>query len=87
MWVFLWCILLALTGPALAQPPGAGPRNVLSLEEAVHTALRDNRLVQNAALEVSKSERLVSAARTRRWRPSPGEGRPMCASCCTARSR
>ncbi len=67
MSIIFFCIFMALTAPALAQPPGAGPRTVLGLEEAVHTALRDNRLVQNAALEVSKSERLVSAARTRRW--------------------
>lgn len=67
MWIFLLCILLALTGPALSQPPGGGPRNVLTLEEAVHTALRDNRLVQNAALEVSKSANTLAAVRTRRW--------------------
>ncbi|MEW6658481.1 MAG: TolC family protein [Thermodesulfobacteriota bacterium] len=67
MGIILFCICMALAAPALAQPPGAGTRNVLSLEDAVHSALRDNRLVQNAALEVSKSERMVSAARTRRW--------------------
>jgi outer membrane protein TolC len=67
MWIFCLCILLALTGPALAQPLGAGPRKVLTLEEAVRTALRDNRLVQNAALEVSKSENTLAATRTRRW--------------------
>ncbi len=67
MGIILFCICLALAAPAQAQPPGKGPRPVLGLEEAVQTALRDNRLVKNASLEVSKSERLVSAARTRRW--------------------
>lgn len=67
MWIFCLCILLALTGPALAHSPGAGPRAVLTLEEAVRTALRDNRLVQNAALEVSKSANILAATRTRRW--------------------
>ncbi len=67
MWIIFMWMLLVLTAPALAQPPGAGPRNVLTLEDAVDIALRDNRLVRNAALEVSKSEHLLAAARTRRW--------------------
>jgi outer membrane protein TolC len=67
MWIFCLCLFLTLGTPALAQPPGGGPRPVLTLEEAVRTALRDNRLVQNAALEVSKSENTLAAVRTRRW--------------------
>lgn len=68
MWIILLGLLVALTSPALAQTKSSGPspRPVLSLEEAVSTALRENRRVQNAALEVSKSGHLVAAARTRR---------------------
>ncbi|MFZ5450696.1 MAG: TolC family protein [Thermodesulfobacteriota bacterium] len=69
MWIILLGLLVALTSPAGAQTKSAGasPRPVLSLEEAVTTALRENRLVQNAALEVSKSGHLLAAARTRRF--------------------
>jgi outer membrane protein TolC len=66
MLLFLCCIWLTLTAPAWAQsqPPAAG--NLLTLEEAVNTALQDNRQVKNAALEVSKSEHMLAAVRTRR---------------------
>jgi len=67
MGIIFFCLFMALAAPALAQPSGAGLKNVLSLEEAVQTALRDNRLVKNAALEVSKSEHMLAATRTRRW--------------------
>ena len=69
MWIIILWLLLALTSPALAQSksPGPSPRPVLTLEEAVDTALRENRLVQNAVLEVSKSGNVLAAVRTRRW--------------------
>jgi outer membrane protein TolC len=67
MSLIFFCIFLALAAPVLAQPPGGGPRQVLTLEEAVRIALQDNRQVLNATLEVSKSENTLAAARTRRW--------------------
>jgi outer membrane protein TolC len=66
MWIFICCLLLVLATPAWAQPQPAS-RTLLTLEEAVHTALQDNRQVKNAALEVSKSENILAATRTRRW--------------------
>ncbi len=41
--------------------------DVLSLEQAVALALKDNRPVKNAALEVEKAQDRVSAAKTLRW--------------------
>jgi len=38
----------------------------LTLEQAIALALRDNRQVKNAMLEVNKSEDRLAAARTRR---------------------
>jgi len=67
MWIILLGLLLALTAPANAQPVKTPPRPVLTLEDAVDTALRENRQVQIAALEVSKSGHLLAAARTRRF--------------------
>lgn len=66
MWMFLLCLLLIVPLPAWAQPPAAA-RNLLTLEEAVNTALQENRQVMNATLEVSKSEHLLAAVRTHRW--------------------
>jgi outer membrane protein TolC len=66
MWMFVCCLLLFLVTPAWAQTQPAS-RALLTLEEAVHTALQDNRQVKNAALEVSKSENMLAAWRTRRW--------------------
>ncbi len=66
MWMFIFCLLLVLTTPAWAQPPAAA-KNLLTLEEAVGTALQENRQVKNATLEVSKSEHMLAAVRTRRW--------------------
>jgi len=67
MWMFLFCLLLVLTTPAWAQPPVAAARSLLTLEEAVNTALQENRQVKNAALEISKSEHMLAAVRTHRW--------------------
>ncbi len=67
MWIFLFALILALSAPVWGQPPAAGPRTLLSLEQAVNTALQDNRQVKNAALEVSKSEHILASVRTRRW--------------------
>lgn len=67
MRMYLLILLLTLTTPAWAQPPAAASRNLLTLEEAVTTALKENRQVKNADLEVSKSEHLLASVRTRRW--------------------
>ncbi|MFZ5447313.1 MAG: TolC family protein [Thermodesulfobacteriota bacterium] len=67
MWLFFCCLWFILTAPAWAQSQSPAARNLLTLEEAVDTALRDNRQVKNAALEISKSEHMLAAARTRRW--------------------
>jgi outer membrane protein TolC len=66
MWLFFCFMWLILTAPAWAQSHSPAARNLLTLEEAVNTALQDNRQVKNAALEVSKSEHLLAATRTRR---------------------
>jgi outer membrane protein TolC len=66
MWLFFCCLWLILTTPAWAQPQPPAARNLLTLEEAVNTALQDNRQVKNAALEISKSEHMLAATRTRR---------------------
>ena len=67
MWLFFCCLWFILTTPAWAQPQPPAARNLLTLEEAVNTALQDNRQVKNAALEISKSEHMLAAVRTRRW--------------------
>ena len=67
MWLFFCFIWLTLTAPAWAQSQPPAARNLLTLEEAVNTALQDNRQVKNATLEVSKSEHMLAAVRTRRW--------------------
>ena len=66
MWLFFCCLWLILTTPAWAQPQPPAARNLLTLEEAVNTALEDNRQVKNAALEISKTEHMLAAVRTRR---------------------
>jgi outer membrane protein len=63
------CVLLVL---ALLPPVGwaqtAAPPadNVLTLDRAVDLAIRNNREVKNAALEVDKSENRIAAGRTER---------------------
>jgi outer membrane protein TolC len=67
MWLFFCFLWLTLTTPAWAQPQSPAARNLLTLDEAVNTALRDNRQVKNATLEVSKSDHMLAAVGTRRW--------------------
>jgi outer membrane protein TolC len=67
MWLFFCLLGLTLTAPTWAQSQPPAARNLLTLEEAVNTALQNNRQMKNAAMEVSKSEHLLAAARTRRW--------------------
>jgi outer membrane protein len=66
MWLFFCCLWFILTTPAWAQSQPPAARNLLTLEEAVNAALQDNRQVKNAALEISKSEHMLAAVRTRR---------------------
>lgn len=63
--LFFW-LIQSLVGSAWGQPHGKPAANLLTLEQALDSALRDNRLVKNAVLEVGKLEDLTSAARTRR---------------------
>ncbi|MCW5967010.1 MAG: TolC family protein [Blastocatellales bacterium] len=58
-------ILMALPLSSLAQQQGEGASGeVLTLEEAISLALRDNRHVRNAQLDVGKTEDQAAAART-----------------------
>lgn len=61
-------VLLLLASPLTAwcQQPDSPSGETLTLEQAVALALRDNRQVRNAALEVEKSADQLAAARTRR---------------------
>lgn len=64
--IFQLVVLAALlVSPRFVQCQQAAAE-VLTLEEAITLALRDNRQVKNAALEVNKSEDRLAAARTRR---------------------
>ncbi|MEP7339718.1 MAG: TolC family protein [Acidobacteriota bacterium] len=65
--VYLLAIVVLMAGPlsGLAQQQGAGASGeVLSLEDAISLALRDNRQVKNAQLAVGKAEDQVAAMRT-----------------------
>lgn len=55
---------LAVATPAKAQEPAA--RETLTVEDAVELALRRNRRVAMAAMDVERAERNIEAARTRR---------------------
>ena len=57
---------LALASPAASQTAAPSPE-VLTLDEAVALALRDNRRVVSAAQQVERAEQRVGAARARRW--------------------
>lgn len=60
-------ILLASSSGVLAQQNGAGSlAEVLTLDQAISLALRDNREVKNAQLGVGKADDDVAAARTYR---------------------
>jgi outer membrane protein len=65
--VYLLAIIILLANPVsgLAQQQGAGDSGeVLSLEDAISLALRDNRQVKNAQLAVGKAEDQAAATRT-----------------------
>ena len=59
--------LLTLPALAAAQGDAASSAGVLTLEQAVTTALQQNRDVQSAALEVGKAEALRRATQTSRF--------------------
>src|SRR5262245_15529931 len=65
-WLVALFIVLAGSNIALSQSPAASAAETLTLEQAIELALRDNRQVKNAALEVSKFEDRLAATRTRR---------------------
>jgi outer membrane protein len=56
-------VLLIVPRVAQCQQPAA---EVLTLEQAIELALRDNRQIKNAMLELNKSEDRLAAARSRR---------------------
>ena len=58
MWLFYCFLFFILTTPVWPSLSRLRPEIFLTLEEAVNTALQDNRQVKNAALEISKSEHL-----------------------------
>ena len=67
--VYLLAIAVLMTSPlsVLAQQQGAGASGeVVTLDEAISLALRDNRQVKNAQLGVGKAEDQVAATRTSR---------------------
>jgi len=65
-WLVALFIVMASPPIVLCQSPAASAAETLTLEEAITMALRDNRQVKTAALEVSKSEDRLAAVRTRR---------------------
>lgn len=58
--------LICLAAEGRAQSQSTRSAEVLTLEQAVALALRDNPQIKNAALDVSKPEREFAALRTRR---------------------
>jgi outer membrane protein TolC len=66
--ICLLAIIILTTSPSSvpAQESGAAPAEVLTLDEAISLALRDNREVKNAQLGVGKANDDVAAARTYR---------------------
>ena len=66
--IFLFAIIILTAGPSSvpAQQSSAAPGEVLTLDEAISLALRDNREVKNAQLGVGKADDDVAAARTYR---------------------
>src|SRR6266478_482118 len=60
-------LMLALTSPAVfSQQKTAAAPEVLTLDQAINIALKDNRTVKNAQLAVEKSDEQLGAARTAR---------------------
>lgn len=66
IWFILFGALLAMPIATWCQAGASPPDAVLTLERAVNLALQNNRLVQNAVLEVNKTADQVAAARTQR---------------------
>ena len=66
--VYLLAIIILTASPlnVPAQQSGAVPAEVLTLDQAISLALRDNRGVMNARLGIGKAEDDVAAARTYR---------------------
>jgi outer membrane protein TolC len=66
--VYLLVIIILTASPlnVLAQQNGPEPAEVLTLDQAISLALRDNREVKNAQLSVDKGGDAIAAARTRR---------------------
>ena len=60
------CLLIAAPLPAHSQQADSTTVEILTLEQAVALALRDNRQVRQAGLEVGKFEDRIAATRTRR---------------------
>ena len=58
--------LVCLAAEGRAQSPAARSAELLTLEQAVALALRDNPQIKNAAIDVSKPEREFAALKTRR---------------------
>src|SRR5262245_46594560 len=59
-------VLLAIPIAASAQQSPSASGNVLTLEQAITLALRENHLVENAELDVGKARDTLAATRTRR---------------------
>jgi len=64
--LLVWGWLLLLPGVAAAQGVPTAPGGLLTLEQAVSAALRQNREVQSATLEVGRAEDQLRAAKTLR---------------------
>lgn len=62
----MFACLIGLTFDAQGQSQATSKREVLTLEQAVAIALRDNPKVKNAAIDVSRSAEEFAASRTRR---------------------
>jgi outer membrane protein TolC len=65
-WLVALFFVLASSTNVLCQSPAVSAAETLTLEEAITLALRDNRQVKTAALEVNKFEDRLAAIRTRR---------------------
>jgi outer membrane protein TolC len=65
IWPLIFLIILLIPATAWCQKGAPTNGEVLTVEEAVELALKNNLMVQNAELEVQKAGDSVSAARTR----------------------
>lgn len=67
MWLFFCFLFFTLTTLAWTHVQQPAAKNLLTLDEAVDTALQHSHQVKNAALEVSKSEHMLAVERTHPW--------------------